>query len=122
MKEILAIIRPSMIGKTKKVLDALGYPSLTAISAVGRGKQKSFIDEVVIVKNNDELRHYDDQMRYVPKRMISLVIPAEDVDLVVEAIMKVNSTGAYGDGKIFVCPIDNSIRVRNKDEGVEAIL
>lgn len=121
MKEILAIIRPSMITKTKKVLDVLGYPSLTAISAVGRGKQKSFVDEVKIIKNNDKLQSYNDQMRYVPKRLIMIVIHDEDVNLIVEAIMKVNRTGNYGDGKIFVCPIENSIRVRNKDEGIEAI-
>ncbi|MEA4956957.1 Nitrogen regulatory protein P-II [bioreactor metagenome] len=122
MKEILAIIRPGMISKTKQVLDALGYPSLTATSVVGRGKQKSFIDEVKVIKNNEELHSYNDHMRYVPKRLLMLVVPDEDVNLVVEALMKVNHTGNYGDGKIFICPIENSVRVRNKEEGLEAIL
>ena len=61
-------------------------------------------------------------MRYVPKRMISLVVPDEDASLVVESIMKVNKTGQIGDGKIFVCPIEEAVRVRTKETGEDAIL
>jgi len=61
-------------------------------------------------------------MAYIPKRLLSIVVPDEDVNLIVEAIMKVNSTGNIGDGKIFVCPIEDSIRVRNKDRGLKSIV
>lgn len=122
MKEILAIIRPSMVNRTKEVLDVLGHPSLTAVSVFGRGKQKSMLKEVKSVENNVELQNLPGQMTYVPKRLLSIVVPEEDVNLIVEAIMKVNHTGNIGDGKIFVCPIDDSVRLRNKDRGVEAIL
>jgi len=54
--------------------------------------------------------------------MISLVVPDEDASLVVESIMKVNNTGQIGDGKIFVCPVDDALRVRTKETGEEAIL
>jgi nitrogen regulatory protein PII 2 len=54
--------------------------------------------------------------------MISLVVPEEDTSLVVESIMKVNNTGQIGDGKIFVCPIDDAIRVRTEEKGEKAIL
>ncbi|MDR3062751.1 MAG: P-II family nitrogen regulator [Methanobrevibacter sp.] len=122
MKEILAIIRPSMVNKTKEVLDALGHPSLTAVSVFGRGKQKSMLKEVKSIKDNPELKDEVGTMAYVPKRMLSIVVPEEDTNLIVEAIMKVNHTGVIGDGKIFVCPIEDSLRVRNKDQGLEAIL
>jgi nitrogen regulatory protein PII 2 len=122
MKEIIAIIRPSKINKTKEVLDVLGHPSLTALSVFGRGKQKSMLSEVKSVKDNVKLQNQPGQMAYIPKRLLSIVVPDDDVNLIVEAIIKVNNTGNFGDGKIFVCPIEESIRVRNKDRGVESIL
>jgi nitrogen regulatory protein PII 2 len=60
-------------------------------------------------------------MRYIPKRMLSLVVPDEDVSLVVQAIMKINHTGQIGDGKIFVSPIDDALRVRTVETGDNAI-
>jgi nitrogen regulatory protein PII 2 len=60
-------------------------------------------------------------MRYIPKRILSLVVPDEDVSLVVEVIMKINHTGQIGDGKIFVSPIDDALRVRTMETGDNAI-
>ncbi|MDR2830803.1 MAG: P-II family nitrogen regulator [Methanobrevibacter sp.] len=122
MKEIMAIIRPSMVNKTKEVLNVLGHPGLTAVSVFGRGKQKSILSEVKDVKDNLELQEQSRQMTYVPKRLLSITVPDEDVNLIVEAIMKVNHTGNIGDGKIFVLPVEDSIRVRNKDRGLKAII
>jgi nitrogen regulatory protein PII 2 len=122
MKEIIAIIRPAMVHKTKEVLDVLGHPALTALRVFGRGKQKSMLAEIESVKDNADLQNQPGHMPYIPKRLLSIVVPDEDVNLIVEAIMKVNSTGNIGDGKIFVCPIEDSIRVRNKDRGLEAIV
>jgi nitrogen regulatory protein PII 2 len=121
MKEILAIIRPKKISRTKEVLDALGFPSMTATAVFGRGKQKAIIGEVSFDIPNEDLLEEDGRMHYIPKRMISLVVPDEDTSLVVESIMKVNYTGQIGDGKIFVCPIDEAVRVRTKETGEEAI-
>lgn len=122
MKEIIAIIRPNKISRTKEVLDALGFPSMTANAVFGRGRQKAIIGEVTFDIQNTELSEKDGSMRYIPKRMISLVVPDEDTSLAVESIMKVNNTGQIGDGKIFVCPVDNAVRVRTKETGEEAIL
>ncbi|MDR2623410.1 MAG: P-II family nitrogen regulator [Methanobrevibacter sp.] len=122
MKEVIAIIRPSMINKTKEVLDVLDHPGLTALSVFGRGRQKSMLNEVESIKNNPELQQQPGQMDYIPKRLLSIVVPDEDLNLVVEAIMKINSTGNIGDGKIFVCPIEDSIRVRNRDKGLESLV
>ncbi|NYB27690.1 MAG: P-II family nitrogen regulator [Methanobacteriaceae archaeon] len=122
MKEVIAIIRPNKITRTKEVLDALGFPSMTAKAVFGRGKQKAIIGEVNFAVKNPELAEEEGNMRYIPKRMISLVVPDEDASLVVESIMKVNNTGQIGDGKIFVCPVDDALRVRTKETGEEAIL
>jgi nitrogen regulatory protein PII 2 len=122
MKEILAIIRPNKISKTKDVLDALGYPAMTAIGVFGRGKQKAILNEVNLKDSDHNLREECGDMEYVPKRLMSIVVPDEEVPLIVEAIMKVNCTKSIGDGKIFICPIVDSVRVRNSDQGIDAIL
>ena len=59
-------------------------------------------------------------MKYIPKRLISLVV-GDDVDHVVQTIIKVNQTVQIGDGKVFVCPIDDAVRVRTNDVGEQAI-
>ena len=59
-------------------------------------------------------------MKSIPKRLISLVV-GNDVDHVVQTIIKVNQTAQIGDGKVFVCPIDDAVRVRTNDVGEYAI-
>ena len=83
MKEVIAIIRPNKITRTKEVLDALGFPSMTAKAVFGRGKQKAIIGEVNFAVKNPELAEEEGNMRYIPKRMISLVVPDGDASLVV---------------------------------------
>ncbi len=121
MKEIIAIIRPKNITKTKEVLDALGFPSMNAVRVMGRGKQKAILNEVNFKIDEPRLLETEGSMRYIPKRMISLVVPDEDASLVIEAIMKVNHTGQIGDGKIFVSPIEKAFRVRTMENGDAAI-
>ncbi|WP_027718991.1 P-II family nitrogen regulator [Desulfovirgula thermocuniculi] len=120
MKEVVAIIRPNKMNRTKEVLAALGFPALTACKVLGRGKQKGLAGEVSFPLQPDLVRE-EGTMRYVPKRLISLVVEDEDVPLVVGAIMKVNRTGAIGDGRIFVCPVEEAIRIRTQERGAAAI-
>jgi nitrogen regulatory protein PII 2 len=121
MKEILVIIRPNKMTKTKEVLETLGSPAMTAIRVMGRGKQKAILNEVSMATKEPELLNAEGNMRYIPKRMISVVVPDEDTSLIVEAIMKINHTGQIGDGKIFVCSITDAFRVRTKESGDAAI-
>jgi nitrogen regulatory protein PII 2 len=121
MKEIMAIIRPKKVTKTKEVLDSLGFPAMNAIRVMGRGKQRAILNEISFEINEPELLEMEGSMRYIPKRMLSLVVPDEDVSLVVEAIMKINHTGQIGDGKVFVCPIEEALKVRTMENGDEAI-
>lgn len=121
MKEIIAIIRPNKMTQTKNVLDTLGFPAMNARRVMGRGKQKAIIGEVSFDLKKPELLEESGTMRYIPKRLISIVLPDEDVSLVVEVIMRVNHTGQIGDGKIFVCPITEAVRVRTNERGETAI-
>jgi nitrogen regulatory protein PII 2 len=122
MKEIIAIIRPNKMAQTKDVLNALGFPAMTAQRVMGRGKQKAIIGEVSFDIQNETLLKEEGTMRYIPKRLISLIVPDEDVSLIVEAIMRVNQTGQNGDGKLFVCPIDEAVRVRTDERGKKALI
>ena len=126
MKEIIAIIRPKKIVPTKEALDKLGVPSVTATSVLGRGKQRGIATEFNIDICPDVLAQGlmtgMKYMEYIPKRFLSIIVPNEDVDMIVETIIKINQTGEIGDGKIFICPIDNAIRVRTDEQGDNAVL
>ncbi len=137
MKEITAIIRRDKLPVTKNVLDEIGYPSLTIQSIDGRGRQKgamcaemdsempeSFCTGVKLTPTPSTyaLDHTLPKVAlYVPKRLLTIVVPDDVVTTVVKAIIKVNKTGKHGDGKIFVSPIDNAVRVRTGEQNGEAI-
>ncbi|MDH7578591.1 MAG: P-II family nitrogen regulator [Bacillota bacterium] len=120
MKEIIAIIRPNKMTRTREVLAALGFPALTAWRVLGRGKQKGLAGEVSFDVRPEVLKQ-EGGMKYIPKRLISLVVKDEDVPLVVYAIMKLNRTGQIGDGRIFVCPVDDAVRIRTQERSTTAI-
>jgi len=122
MKEIIAIIRPNKVGHTKDALDKLGFPSITATPVLGRGNQRGLAGEVNIdIKPEILAQGRSGGMKYIPKRLLSMVVSSADVDLVVKTIMKINQTAHIGDGKIFICPIDNAVRVRTSEEGDAAV-
>lgn len=60
-------------------------------------------------------------MKYIPKRLLSIVVQNSDVDTVVKTIIEVNQTSQIGDGKIFVCPLDTAVRVRTDERGESAV-
>jgi len=123
MKEIIAFIRTCKMNATKKILDELNVPSVTAIPVFGRGNQRGInpvlagieISKDAIVKGNIT------GMKFVPKRMLVIVAKDEEVDIIIDALVKVNKTGYIGDGKIFVCPTDNAMRIRTKESGNAAL-
>jgi nitrogen regulatory protein PII 2 len=137
MKEITAIIRRDRLPETKSALDTIGYPSLTIQSVDGRGKQKgamcaemdsempdSFCTAVKLTPTPSvyALEHtLPKKALYVPKRMLTIVVPDEAVDGVVRMIIEANQSGKRGDGKIFVSPVGGAMRVRTGETGGEAI-
>ncbi|MDR3340907.1 MAG: P-II family nitrogen regulator [Candidatus Symbiothrix sp.] len=123
MKEIIAFIRPSKMNATKKILDSLEVPSITAIPVLGRGNQRglntllSGIDVPTQLLAKGRIMG----MKYVPKRMLVIVSKDEDVDKIVKAIIQSNRTGYIGDGKIFVCPTDDALKIRTQECGDAAL-
>lgn len=100
----------------------LGLTSMTAISVLGRGRQKGIESEVNIEYRSGILeQNKSGGMKYIPKRYLSIVVDDESVDTVLDAIIKVNRTGQIGDGKIFICPVEDAIRIRTDEQGNEAI-
>jgi len=117
MKEVLAILQMNKMEETKDALDVIGIPSITAYKVTGRGKQKG-----LQIPSPPQLDQSDNRnMKYIPKRMISIMVEDEFVPAVVAVITKVNRTGNIGDGRIFVCPVDEAVRIRTGDRGNEAI-
>ncbi len=137
MKEITAIIRRDKVPETKKVLEELGYPSLTLQSVEGRGMQKgdmcvdmddempeSFCTAVRLKPTSSTyaLEHSLPKVAlFVPKRMLTMIVPDDLVTKIVKSLIKVNQTGRHGDGKIFVSPIENAIRIRTGEKNGESI-
>jgi len=124
MKEVIAIIRRHNLQDTKAGLLGIGAPALTMVSVEGRGKQKGHpgwnyeLDPALLEL---EEKNTGTCMRFIPKRMISTVVEDDDVPKVVETIIRTHQSGHFGDGKIFVCPVEDAVRVRTGERGEQAI-
>lgn len=119
MKEVMAIIRMNMINKTKRALADAEISSLTANEALGRGT--GLVDMTVLEgaeKGYEEaISQLGSTQRLIPKRLISIIVPDKLVDKTVKSIIKTNRTGKSGDGKIFVLPVMDALRVRTGEKG-----
>lgn len=120
MKTVMAMIRINMMIKTKKALASAGITSMTAEGhAMGRGR--GYWDAKVMegIKNNEPeaLALIGGEPRLRPQTLILVTVPDDKVDTVVDAIMETNHTGQHGDGKIFVLPELDAIRVRTSESG-----
>jgi nitrogen regulatory protein PII 2 len=127
MKEVLAVIRMEMISKTKEALLNDGFPALNCRKVLGRGKKKVDFAIIENMINGAEIpspvlaQALSEGHRLIPKRLLSLIVKDEEVSSVVDTIMKVNSKGKAGDGKIFILPVSEVVRVRTGESGEEAI-
>jgi nitrogen regulatory protein PII 2 len=122
VKEIIAIIRPKKVTATKDALAALGVTAMTAEAVLGRGKQRGIANEVSFPIEPDLLsRGKSGGMKFVPKRYLTIVVNNELVERVIKTIVKINQTALVGDGKIFVCPIEEIMRVRTGERGTVAV-
>jgi nitrogen regulatory protein PII 2 len=117
MKEVVAVIQMKKMEETKNALDVVGVPAFTAYKVMGRGKQRGL--DILYPSDLDEPR--EGPVKFLPKRMISVVVEDEFVPAVVAVITKINRTGNIGDGRIFVLPIDESVRIRTGERGSEAV-
>jgi len=122
MKEITAIIRTNKIQKTKDALVEAGFPSITAQEVLGRGRQRGLQHEFCHELPEPEPEMDGPQISFIPKRMITLVVEDQDVESLVDLLIRVNQTGNAGDGKIVVSPVGDVIRVRTREQGASALV
>jgi len=125
MKEIMAIIRPKKVTATKDALEKIGFPGITAVPVIGRGRQRGIAAELNIEVRSEAIISGEKAglkyMDYIPKRLITIAVCDEDVDIIVKTIIEINKTDQIGDGKIFVSPMDNAIRIRTDETGESAL-
>lgn len=112
MKRVVAIIRPFKLDEVKDALAEIpiGGMTVTEVKGFGRtgGKKEVYRGSAYVVD-------------FVPKVQIDLVVPQAQVENVIDAIQKSAKTGRIGDGKIFVYPVEDAIRIRTGERGEEAI-
>jgi nitrogen regulatory protein PII 2 len=124
MKEVIAIVRINMMNQTKQALTDIGIDAFFAHEAHGRGK--GFVNPVVLdgaQKGYEEAASLlGEKGKLYAKRMVTVVIKDDQVGDVVQAIMETNRTGKPGDGKIFVLPVADAVRVRTGEMGLKSIV
>ncbi len=107
IKEITAIIRPGKWAETLVKLEEIGVVGFTRQRVYGRGKQRG----LRYTADGEESKG----ISFLPKWMVTIVVEDSKVDAVVEALMKSNRTGEIGDGKIFICSVTDSVRIRTNE-------
>ena len=112
MKKIEAIIKPFKLDKVKEALNSLGIKGMTVTEVKGYGRQKGHTE---IYSGAEYV------VEFIPKVKMEIIVEDEQVDQVIGTILEVARTGKIGDGKIFVLPVEQVIRVRTGETGPEAI-
>jgi nitrogen regulatory protein P-II 2 len=112
MKIVMAIIKPFKLDEVRDALTAIGIQGLTVTEVKGYGRQKG---------HTEIYRGTEYAVSFLPKLKIEIAVPATQVDAVVEAIGTAAKTGQIGDGKIFVYPIDQAVRIRTGETDADAL-
>jgi nitrogen regulatory protein P-II 1 len=112
MKKIEAIIREEKLEPVKKALEDIGYFGMTISEVSGRGRQGGI---------SLQWRVGEYRVDLLPKLKVEVVVMDEDVDPALVAITRSARTGEIGDGKIFVVPVDDAVRIRTGDSGGNAV-
>ena len=112
MKKIEAVIRVERLEEVRTALKKLGYPGLTVTRVEGHGKQKGLVEQ---------FRGREYVVELLPKIKLEIVIGDDEVDKIVESIVKTAKTGHMGDGKIFVSSVEKVIRIRTGEKGENAL-
>ncbi|MGH9767685.1 MAG: P-II family nitrogen regulator [Blastocatellia bacterium] len=112
MKKIEAIIRPHLLESVKDALQTLGVQGMTISEVKGFGRQKG---------HTEVYRGSEYKVEFVPKLKIEVILDEEIVENAIDAIIKTARTGKFGDGKIFVFPVEEAIRIRTGEHGENAV-
>jgi len=112
MKKVEAIIKPFKLDEVKESLSGIGVQGLTVSEVKGFGRQKG---------HTELYRGAEYVVDFLPKVKLEIIVKDELVPQVVDAILKAAKTGRIGDGKIFVLPIDEVVRIRTGERGADAV-
>src|SRR2546422_11337863 len=112
MKKIEAIIKPFKLEEVKDALGEVGIEGMTVSEVKGFGRQKG---------HTEIYRGSEYTVDFLPKIKIEMVLPDNRVEAAVNAIVKAAKTGKIGDGKIFVTPIEEAVRIRTEEKGEQAV-
>ena len=123
MKEVIAVVRMNMMNQTKKALTEAGVDAFFAHEATGRGK--GIVNPQVLSGAEEGYEEaaslLGEKGKLYPKRVITIVVNDDFVDTVVDTLITTNKTGKPGDGKVFVLPIKDAVRVRTGESGMKSI-
>jgi nitrogen regulatory protein P-II 1 len=112
MRKIEAVIKPFKLDEVKEALHGIGIQGMTVTEVRGFGRQKG---------HTELYRGAEYVVDFLPKIKIEIAVKDEMVDKVIDAIVKAANTGRIGDGKIFVMPMEEVIRIRTGERGPEAV-
>ena len=112
MKKIEAIIKPFKLEDVKEALAGLGVEGMTVTEVKGFGRQKG---------HTEIYRGSEYTVDFLPKLKIEVVLPDSSTEAAVDAIVKAARTGKIGDGKVFVSPVENAVRIRTEETGEQAV-
>lgn len=112
MKLIKAIIKPFKLEEVKEALIEIGIPGITVIEVTGFGRQKGHLEET-------QFSSYS--IDFLPKIMLEMAVPEMLVAKTINTISKIAKTGKNGDGKIFIIPLEDVIRIRTDERGESAL-
>ena len=111
MKLVTAVIKPHKLDDVKEALEAFGVPGMTVTEASGYGRQRG---------HTEVYRGAEYTVDLVPKVRLEVLVDDDDAD-VVDVIVKTAQTGRIGDGKVWVVPVEDVVRVRTGERGVDAL-
>lgn len=112
MKKLECIIRPFKLEEVKEALNSVGVRGMTVSEIRGFGRSRG---------HTELYRGSEYTIEFVPKLKLEIVVSEENIDQVIEAVQHAASTGKIGDGKIFVLPVEETIRIRTGEKGAAAI-
>jgi nitrogen regulatory protein P-II 1 len=112
MKKIEAIIKPFKLEEVKDTLSEIGIEGMTVLEAKGFGRQKG---------HTEIYRGSEYSVDFLPKIKLEIVVPDNRAEEVVASIIKAAKTGKIGDGKVFVSPVDEAVRIRTQEKGEQAV-
>jgi nitrogen regulatory protein P-II 1 len=112
MKKVEAIVRPHLLEAVKTALQEVGIVGMTVTEVKGFGRQKG---------HTETYRGSEYKVEFLPKIKIEIALGDELVDQAVEAVLKTAKTGKFGDGKVFVSPLDDVVRIRTGERGEAAL-